>query len=94
MLEQIMASRVSSVCGSHGVGFECSILQVPESQSRNGKPHQQGARVSRPCADDHGRPAGPQVDRREVRPHLCTPGAEVGVRTREAGTLGTQPRAG
>jgi len=25
-----------------------------------------------PCADGHGRPPNPEVDRRQVRPHLCT----------------------
>ena len=37
-----------------------------------------------PSADGYGRPPRPQVDRREVRPHLCTRRAGARVRTRGA----------
>ena len=33
--------------------------------------YQQRTRVEPASADGHGRPAGPQVYRREVRPHFC-----------------------
>jgi len=35
--------------------------------------------------DGYGRPPSPQVDRREVRAHLCTRRAGASVRTRGAG---------
>ena len=42
--------------------------------------------MCRPCADGYGRPPSTQVDRREVRPHLCTRRAGARVKTRGAGT--------
>ena len=39
-------------------------------------------RMSVPCADGYGRPPSPQVDRIEVRPHLCTGRAGATLRTR------------
>ena len=61
-------------------------VRVPPSQSPSGEPYQDSAHMSEPCADGQGRLSSPQVDRREVRPHLCTRRAGSRVRTREAGT--------
>ena len=43
--------------------------------------YQKGARVIHPSADGYGRPPRPQVDRGEIRPHLCTRRAGTRVRT-------------
>ena len=42
--------------------------------------------MCRPNGDGYGRPPIPQVDRSEVRPHLCTTRAGKIVRTRGAGS--------
>jgi len=39
-----------------------------------------------PRKDSYGRRPSPQVDRREVRPHICTQRTGTRVRTREVGT--------
>ena len=71
--------------------YECGV-RLPHSASvRRYSPHewryQQGARSMPPSDDGHGRPPGPHVDERKVRPNLCTWKAGVKVRTREAGTM-------
>ena len=48
------------------------------------EPYQQGARVVLSTTDGYGRPPSPQVDRREVRPHICT--RRAGARVRTGGT--------
>jgi len=68
--------------GALGVAVNPPILRVLVSQFPNAKPYQQQARMLGASADGHGRPPSPQVNRREVRPHLCTR-REAGVRTRE-----------
>jgi len=73
-------------CGStrvaRGVGSDFPLT----SRSHNAKPYQQRARMRPASADGHGRPPSPQVDRREVRPHICTWRAGARVRTRGGGT--------
>jgi len=46
-----------------------------------GKSHQERARVITASGDGHGRPPRPEIDGREVRPHLCTQRIRARVRT-------------
>ena len=62
------------------------ILTVHASQPPQRQPYQQGARMMACIAYGYGRSPSPQVDRREVRPHLCTRRAGASVRTCGAGT--------
>jgi len=54
---------------------------LPAIESPTGQPYQQSARQFRPCGDGYGRLPSPQVDRREIRPHLCMrgTGSRVGI---------------
>jgi len=67
-------------------GSNLSILQVHASQYPTGWPYQQSARSMAPSDDGYGPAPRPQVDRTEVRPHLCTRRARARVRTHGAGT--------
>ena len=93
---QILASKVSRLeavrvlrqlrFGSYwrsgcGVRLPPSACKSPDVYS-----YQQSAGMSFPSADGYGRPPYPQVDRIEVRPHLCTRRAGTRVRTCGAGT--------
>ena len=51
--------------------------------------YQKRARMLAASADGQSGPPGPQVDLREVRPHLCTRRAETWVRTHGDGKRGT-----
>ena len=68
------------------MGSDCPILQFPVSQSPTGYSYQQSTRMFPTRADGYGRPPSPQVDRSEIRPHLCTRRAGARVRTCGEGT--------
>ena len=74
----------SAPSGSQGARWPHSV--GPRLPISHWVPYQKSTRVIHPCADGCGCPSRPQVDRSEIRPHLCTRTAGTRVRTREAGT--------
>ena len=62
------------------LGVRSPTLQAPRSFSLPSN-YQERARVKIARSDGHGRPPKPEIDGREVRPHICTPREGASVRT-------------